>query len=310
MKVLVAGPLEPFLRRTDVPPEIEVELLPEGAPISAGDAVAIVAMLTRHLGAAELDRLPGLRVIANFAVGYDNVDVEEARRRGITVTNTPGVLTEATAELTWALILAVTRRLPEGEALARGGAWTGWAPTQLLGVGLGGRVLGLLGAGRIARSVARRAPAFGMRIAYWSRTRRSEWEAESGAEWRELDELLAVADVLSLHLSLGPGSERIIDERALRRMKPGAVLVNTARGGLVDEAALVTALEGGWIRGAGLDVYAHEPTIPAALRVLPNVVLLPHVGSATEEARQGMWDLAWENVVRVIGGEAARTPVG
>lgn len=309
MRVLVAEPLAPFLRREIVPPEIQVLLLPERDPVPRGDYGALVALLTRRIGAQELDRLPQLRLVANFAVGYDNVDVPEARRRGVAVTNTPGVLTEATAELTWALILATARRLPEGEALARSGEWDGWGPTQLLGIGLEGKHLGLLGAGRIARAVARRAPAFGMRVAYWSRTRRYEWEAAAGVEWRELNALLAEADVLSLHLALGPGSERIIDEAALERVKPGAVLVNTARGGLVDENALIAALESGRLRAAGLDVYAAEPTIPARLRALPNVVLLPHVGSATEEARQGMWDVAWGNVLRLVRGEELLTPV-
>ncbi len=309
MKVLVAAPLEPFLRRAVIPPEIEVELLPEGAPLPDGEYAAVVSLLTRRLGEAELARLRGLRIVANFAVGYDNVDVAAARARGIAVSNTPGVLTESTAELTWALILAAARRLPEGLALVRGGGWNGWGPTQLLGMGLNGRVLGLLGAGRIARAVARRAPAFGMVVRYWSRTRRPEWEAEAGVEWRGLDSLLAEADVVSLHLALSAETERIIDAGALAGMKAGAVLVNTARGGLVDEAALVEALRTGRLRAAGLDVYAAEPAVPAALRELPNVVLLPHIGSATEEARQGMWDIAWGNVVAVLAGGRALTPV-
>lgn len=309
MKVLVAEPLAPFLRRAAVPPEIEVELLPEDVPLPEGEYAAVVPLLTRHLGAAELDRLRGLRVVANFAVGYDNVDTAAARARGIAVTNTPGVLTEATAELTWALILAAARRLPEGEALARGGEWTGWGPTQLLGVGLNGKVLGLLGAGRIARAVARRAPAFGLRVRYWSRTRLPEWETESGVDWSALDALLAESDVISLHLALSPATERIIGRDALARTKPGAILINTARGGLVDEAALEAALRSGRLRAAGLDVYAAEPLVPPGLRALPNVVLLPHIGSATEEARQGMWDVAWGNVVAVLGGREPLTPV-
>jgi len=309
MKVLVAAPLEPFLRRTVVPPGIEVELLAEGAALPEGEYVGIVPLLTRRLGEAELGRLPGLRIVANFAVGFDNVDVAAARARGIAVSNTPGVLTEATAELTWALILAAARRVPEGEALVRGGEWTGWAPTQLLAMGLGGKVLGLLGAGRIAQAVARRAPAFGLRVRYWSRTRRPAWEAECGVEWRALAALLAEADVLSLHLALSPETERIIGREALARMKAGAVLVNTARGGLVDEEALVAALRSGRLRAAGLDVYAAEPLVPPGLRELPNVVLLPHLGSATEEARQGMWDLAWQNLLRVLSGGEPLTPV-
>jgi len=309
VKVLVAEPLEPLLRHAVLPPDIEVELLAEGAPLPEGDHVGVVALLTRRLGEAELARLPALRIVANFAVGYDNVDVAAARARGIAVTNTPGVLTEATAELTWALILAATRRVPEGEALVRGGEWTGWGPTQLLGVGLGGKVLGLMGAGRIAQAVARRAPAFGMHVRYWSRTRRPAWEVETGVEWRSPDALLGESDVLSLHLALCPETERIIGREALTRMKASAVLVNTARGGLVDEGELIAALRSRRLRAAGLDVYAREPFVPPGLRELPNVVLLPHVGSATEEARQAMWDLAWGNVVSVLRGGEAITPV-
>ncbi|HEX9105817.1 MAG TPA: NAD(P)-dependent oxidoreductase, partial [Longimicrobiales bacterium] len=262
MKVLVAGPLEPFLRHAHIPADIEVELLPEAEELPRGDYEGIVPMLTRRLGAAELERLPRLRVIANFAVGYDNVDVAAARARGVAVTNTPGVLTEATAELTWALILSAARRLPEGEALVRSGSWEGWGPTQLLGMGLTGKVLGLLGAGRIARAVARRAPAFGMRVAYWSRTRREAWERESGATFMQREELYAAADVLSLHLALTPETRALIGRAALERMKVGSVLVNTARGGLVDEDALADALESGRLRAAGLDVYAAEPAVP------------------------------------------------
>jgi len=305
----VAEPLEPFLRRTRYRPDIEVELLGEAAELPWGEHVAIVPLLTRRLGTGELDRLPRLRVIANFAVGYDNVDVAAAHERGIAVTNTPGVLTEATAELTWALILAAVRRLPEGEALVRSGSWSGWGPTQLLGMGLTGKVLGLMGAGRIAQAVARRAPAFGMRVAYWSRRRRDAWERESGATWMTREELYAASDVLSLHLALTPETRQMIGREALGRIKRGCVLVNTARGGLVDEDALVAALESGRLRAAGLDVYAEEPSVPERLRALANVVLLPHIASATEEARQGMWDLAWSNVLAVLGGSAPLTAV-
>ncbi len=309
MRVLVAEPLEPFLRRALLPPQVDIELLPEDAELPRGDYVAIVPLLTRRLGAAELDRLPRLRVVANFAVGYDNVDIAAAHARGVAVTNTPGVLTEATADLTWALILAAARRLPEGEALVRAGGWSGWGPTQLLGMGLTGKVLGLLGAGRIAQAVARRAGGFGVGVAYWSRTRREAWEREVGATWLPRDELLAASDVLSLHLALTPETAGIVGRETLARMKPGAVLVNTARGGLVDEEALVIALESGRLRAAALDVYALEPRVPERLRALPNVVLLPHIGSATEEARQGMWDVAWNNVLAVLGGEGPLTPV-
>jgi glyoxylate reductase len=309
MRVLVASALAPFLAGEAVPHDVHVELLPEEAATPAGDYVGILPLLTRRLGEAEFDRLPALRVVANYAVGYDNIDIGAARRRGIAVSNTPGVLTGATAELTWALILAAARRVPEGERLVRSGDWMGWAPTQLLGMSLEGKTLGIVGAGRIGQEVARRAPAFGMRIIYWSRTRRPEWEARSGVEWRPLDELFAEADVVSLHVALGDGTERLVDARLIDRMKPTAILVNTSRGAVIDEDALIAALETRRIRAAALDVYAREPDVPARLRALDNVVLLPHLGSATEEARRGMWRLAWRNLMRGIRREPLFDPV-
>jgi glyoxylate reductase len=271
--------------------------------------VGILPVLTRAIGRQQLDRLPALRVVANMAVGYDNVDVTAARERGVEVTNTPDVLTGATAELTWALILATARRVGEGERLVRAGEWEGWEPTQLLGMGLAGKTLGIAGAGRIGREVGRRARAFGMDVAYWGRTARPEWERETGARPKaDLEELAAVADILSLHLASTPHTRRIVDGAVLDRMKENAVLVNTSRGDVVDEAALIERLESGRLR-AGLDVYAAEPKIPERLRRLPNVVLLPHLGSATRETRQAMFDLAWQNLVRCVRGEPPLTPV-
>jgi glyoxylate reductase len=309
MRVLIAEPLAPFLEQRPFPDDLEPELLPENAAVPAGNYVGILPLLTRKLGVGEFDRLPSLRVVANYAVGYDNIDVAAAHARGIGVSNTPGVLTVATAELTWALILAAARRLSEGESLARGGAWTGWTPTQLIGMGLDGKVLGLIGAGRIGQEVARRAPGFGMSVIYWSRTRRAEWERASNVVWRELDQLLAEADVVSLHVPHTSRTDRLLDARAMACMKPTSILINTARGGIVDEAALIEALATGRLRAAGLDVYAAEPQIPQQLRELPNTVLLPHLGSATEEARWAMWRVAAENLVRGARGEPLLTPV-
>jgi glyoxylate reductase len=244
-----------------------------------------------------------------MAVGYDNVDLEAARARRVQVSNTPDVLTDATAELTWALILAAARRVGEGERLVRAGAWTGWEPTQLLGTGLGGKTLGIAGGGRIGREVGRRAGAFGMDVVYWSRTRRPDWEAETGARPADgLFDLARRADVLSVHLASTPETRGIIDARVLDAMKPGALIVNTARGDVVDEPALMERLRAGRLR-AGLDVYAHEPHIPDALRELDNVVLLPHLGSATRETRQAMFDLAWDNLLRGVRGQPLRTPI-
>lgn len=309
IRVLVAAEAEAFLRNRDLPGDVTVEILAAGEPVPAGDHVGILPVLTRRIGPVELDRLPRLRVVANMAVGYDNVDVDAARRRGVQVTNTPDVLTGATAELTWALILAVARRVGEGERLVRDGAWTGWQPTQLLGTGLDGKLLGIVGGGRIGREVGRRAGAFAMGVAYWNRSPQAAWEAETGAERvGELAELAARADVLSIHLASTPQTGRLIDARILECMKPGAILINTARGDIVDESALVDQLESGRIR-AGLDVFAAEPHVPERLRRLDNVVLLPHLGSATTETRQAMFDLAFDNLLRGARGEPLLTPV-
>ncbi len=220
---------------------------------------------------------PQLRVVANYAVGIDNIDLEACRRRGVVVSNTPDVLTEATAELTVALILALLRRVAEGDRLIRRGERWIWAPNLMLGRGLASLALGLVGYGRIGRAVGRLAEAHGMRVVHTSR---------SGG--LPLDELLATADVVSLHLPLSEETRHLIDEAALARMKPTAVLVNTSRGPIVDEEALVAALTEGTIAGAALDVFEHEPEVHAGLLGLENVVLVPHLGSATHETREAM----------------------
>jgi glyoxylate reductase len=307
--VLVSAEVESFLRNVTVPDDVAVTILHPQAEVPDGDYVGILPLLTRPIGPEQLDRLPRLRVVANMAVGYDNIDVPAARERDIHVTHTPDVLTGATAELTWALILAVARRVGEGERMVRAGEWEGWEPTQLMGTALDGKVLGIVGAGRIGREVGRRAGAFGMRVAYWGRTRREEWERKTGAEWMpELGALAAAADVLSVHVASSSGTRRIIDGEILDRMKEGAILVNTARGDVVDESALIERLEAGRLR-AGLDVYEGEPVVPERLRRLPNAVLLPHLGSATRETRQAMFDLAWENLVTCVRGGDPITPV-
>ena len=308
-RVLVSAEVEAFLRNVEVPADIEVELLGPDDAIPAGDYAGILPLLTRTIGPDEMDRLDGLRVVANMAVGYDNVDLDAARDRGIRVTNTPDVLTGATAELTWALILAAARRIGEGERLVRAGEWDGWAPTQLLGMGLDGKVLGIVGAGRIGREVGRRAGAFGMDVVYWNRSARDEWAAEIGARRAGTVRALAgEADVLSVTVASTPETHHLVDADVLAALPDGAILVNTARGEIVDEAALIRELESGRIR-AGLDVYEREPEVPPRLRSLENVVLLPHLGSGTRQTRQAMFDLAWENLVRCVRGEAPVTPV-
>lgn len=308
--VLVAGSLEPFLREQEVPADIAATLFDEGEPLPDGDWRGVMPTVAYRLDAPAMRRLRQLSIIANYGVGYDNIDVGAAREAGITVTNTPGVLTAATAELTWALILAAARRLPEGERLARSGEWTGWTPTQLLGTALGDRLLGVVGAGRIGSEVARRAAAFGMRVCYAGRRRRTQLEQETGATHMSLDALLEQADVVTLHVALTPGTRHLIDAAALDRMKPSAILVNTARGAVVDERALIAVLRQGRIRAAALDVYENEPRVPSELRELDNAVLLPHLGSATEQARLAMWRKAWTNLLLGVRGEPVQDPVG
>ena len=245
----------------------------------------LVAMLTDRVDGELLDAAgPELRAVANYAVGYDNVDVEEATRRGVVVSNTPEVLTEATAEFTMALVLDAVRRVSEGDRfLRRRESWM-WAPTFMLGMGLRRRVLGIVGLGRIGREVGRLAEAFGMEVVYTSRTRR----ADSGYEWLTLGDLLARADVVSLHVPLTAETHHLIGHEELRAMRKDAFLVNTTRGAVVDEAALVEALSTGAIAGAALDVFEREPEVSEELLGLENVVLAPHVASATHEAREAM----------------------
>jgi glyoxylate reductase len=275
----------------------------------ARDADAIVTTLSDRIDADLLDAAPRLKVVANYAVGFDNVDVAEARRRGVEVTTTPDVLSEATADLAWALLLAAARRLGEGERLVRAGEWKGPAPTQLLGQPVGGRTLGIVGMGAIGRAVARRARGFSMPVVYFNRNRVPvEVEQELGARFVALDELLSTADYVSLHAPLNDQSRHLIDAAALARMKPTAVLVNTARGALVDEVELVRALRQRTIAAAGLDVYEREPLLADGLAQLDNVVLSPHVGSATTDTRGAMVRLCIDNVVAVLAGRPAVTP--
>ena len=282
-----------------------------GAPLPARtDVDAIIPLVSQRVGEAELAGLPSLRVVANYGVGYDNIDLAAAARRGIVVTNTPDVLTDATADLALALLLAAARRMREGLDLARSGEWDGWHPTQLLGMGLQGRVLGILGAGRIGVATARRAAAFGMEIVYWNRSASPAMESETGGtRIADLDELLASADVVSVHLPLSADTHGLLDATRLSAMKPGSILVNTARGAVVDQAALAAALRSGHLSAAGLDVFEAEPEIPEELRILPNCVVLPHLGSATREARQAMWDLAAANARAVLAGGEPPTAV-
>jgi lactate dehydrogenase-like 2-hydroxyacid dehydrogenase len=239
-----------------------------------------------------------VRIIANFGAGTDHIDVDAARKAGIVVTNTPDALTEATAELAILLMLMAARRAGEGERLLRAGAWTGWCPTHMMGQGLSGRTLGLVGFGRIARSTAAKARGLGMTVRYCSRSRAPAEVEEhlQATPAQSLEDLAAGADIVSLHVPGGPATHHLVDRQLLARMKPTAILVNTARGSVVDEAALAEALAEGSIAAAGLDVYAREPEIEPRLLSLPNAVLLPHLGSATIEARTAMGMQAVDNL--------------
>jgi glyoxylate reductase len=279
------------------------------------DKDALVCLYTDTIDAAVLRAAESLRIVANVAAGCDNIDVAAARSRGIVVTNTPDVLTESVADFTWGLILAITRRLAEGERLVRRGEWKGWAFDFLLGSELRGKQLGLIGFGRIGRAVAARAAAFGMRVAFASRQETDPVLAAAppasgtGVIAMSLDRLLVTSDVISLHVPLTPDTHHLIDKRALARMKRSAFLINTARGPIVDEEALAWALRQHLLAGAALDVYEHEPAVHADLLPLENVLLAPHLASGTTETRSTMAELAIDNVVEVLAGRPPLTPV-
>src|ERR687897_2011486 len=274
-------------------------------------ASGILATATEKMDGEVMDAAgDGLKVIANMAVGYDNIDVEAAGERGVVVTNTPGVLDETTADVAFMLLLAAARRLGEGERLLRAGRWEWWGPKQLMGRDVWGEVLGIVGFGRIGQAVARRAKGFGMEILYHNRSRKVGAEEELGARYLDLDELLESADFVSVHTPLSDETHHLIGAAELGMMNPEAIFVNTSRGPVVDEAGLADALAEGRIFAAGLDVYEEEPEVHPKLLELQNVVLAPHIGSASVETRDRMAALAAENIVAVLSGEGPKTPVG
>ena len=267
-------------------------------------AVAAIVTLTDRIDADILAAAPRLKIVANYAVGYNNIDLEVARHRGIVVTNTPDVLTDATADLTWALILATARRVIEGDRLVRSGQWTGWTPTQLLGAAVAGRTLGIIGMGRIGQAVARRAAGFRTKVCYVSR-RRIDSPPGTAWEFLALPPLLAASDIVTIHVPLSQETRHLIGTQELAMMRRNALLINTARGPIVDESALVAALSTGTIAGAGLDVFEEEPQLHPQLASLPQVVLLPHLGSATMEARVAMGMTCVSNIEAVLSGQPA-----
>jgi glyoxylate reductase len=259
------------------------------------DKQALISVLTDRVTPELLDAAPNLRIVSNIAVGYENIDVAAATARGVIVTNTPDVLTEAVAEFTWALILAAARRVVEGDRLIRRNGWKGWALDFMLGTELRGKQLGIIGSGRIGRAVAAKAQAFGMTVLFGQRT--------------ALDQLLVTSDVISLHVPGGPATRNLIDRKTFARMKRSAIFVNTARGSVVDEEALIWALKERLIAAAALDVFENEPHVREELMTMENVVLAPHLGSATRETRTAMIDLAVSNVLAVAAGDPPVTPV-
>lgn len=290
----------------------DVQLREDDAPMSRGelvDAIAradvLVPTLTDEIDAGLIAQAgPNMRLIANYGAGVDHIDVATARQRGILVSNTPGVLTDDTADMTMALLLAVTRRMPEGLAIMNEGGWSGWSPTALLGGRVGGRRLGILGMGRIGQAVARRASAFGMQIHYHNR-RRLRPEIEDRLEatyWESLDQMVARMDVLSINCPHTPSTFHLMNARRLKLMKPDAVIINTSRGEVIDENALTRMLTAGELAGAGLDVYEHGTEVNPQLRDLPNVVLLPHMGSATREGRAEMGEKVIINIKTFADG--------
>ncbi|ASJ00309.1 glyoxylate reductase [Thermococcus gorgonarius] len=277
------------------------------------DAEALVTMLSERVNKEVFDSAPRLRIVANYAVGYDNIDVEEATKRGIYVTNTPDVLTNATADFAWTLLLATARRLIEADKFVRSGEWkrrgVAWHPLMFLGYDVYGKTIGIVGFGRIGQAIARRAKGFGMRILYNSRTRKPEVEKELGAEFRSLEELLRESDFVVLAVPLTNETYHMINEERLKLMKPTAILVNIARGKVVDTEALVKALKGNCLAGAGLDVFEEEPYYNEELFKLKNVVLAPHIGSATYGAKEGMAELVAKNLIAFKNGEVPPTLV-
>ncbi len=326
------GPDKPRLFLTRRIPDLGMVLIREAFDVTGGDedqpleretllrriAVTrpdvVLCLLTESIDGPVMDAAgPQLRVISNMAVGVDNVDVAAATARGILVTNTPGVLTDATADLAWALILSTVRRVVEGDHMVREGRFERWSPFMLLGRSVAGATLGIVGMGRIGQAVARRALGWDMKVLY---TRRGgalpAAEAPAGARWQHrasLDDLLREADIVSLHVPLTAETNHLIGARELGLMKPGAYLVNTARGPVVDEAALVGALKSGHLGGVGLDVYEREPELAVGLSELPNATLLPHLGSATVETRGRMAELAALNAIAALRGEPVPHPV-
>ncbi len=289
--------------------KFEVSVNPHDRPLTreelieaASDSDGVLCLLTDRIDAELMDALPNVRGYAQYAVGYDNINLSDATQRGIPVSNTPGVLTDATAEMAWALLFSAGRRVVESDTLMRSGKWQGWGPMQFIGGDVTGATLGLLGAGRIGTAMALKSRGFAMKVLYTDAFRNSVLEEELGARKVEMDELLAESDFLSVHVPLMDSTRHLMSHEQFKAMKTTAYLINTSRGPVIDEAALVRALKAGEIAGAGLDVYENEPKMAAGLAELGNVVLCPHTASATVSSRNGMATKAASNLIAMLEG--------
>lgn len=316
MKILITrklpGNIEKQLRREG----FTVSTFKEDRPITHKEFIekgkiadAIISLLTDKINKSVIDQLKKCKVIANYAVGYNNIDIEYAKSKGIVVTNTPDILTDATADLAVSLVLACARKIVDGEKFMRSKKFKGWEPQLFLGVELKGKTVGIIGAGRIGQATAKRLKAFGTKITYYSRKEKPEFEIETGATKSTLNSLLKNSDIISLHIPLTNETENLLNAQKLNLLKPNAILINTARGEVLDEKYLIKMLKKKKIHSAGFDVYDGEPRVNKELLKLDNVVLLPHLGSATIEARTKMAELCAENVYRVLKGKSPKTPV-
>lgn len=270
---------------------------------------ALISLLTEKIDKEVIDQMPGCKIIANYAVGYNNIDIDYAKKKKIIVTNTPDVLTESTADLTMALVLACARRLSEGEELLRDKKYKGWKPKLLLGMELKDKIFGILGAGRIGSAVAKRAKSFGTNIIYTDNKRNLKLEKETNGKKVSLKYLLENSDIVSVHLPLNSQTYHYLNQERLNQLKRNSILINATRGEIIDEKALIQLLKRNRLMAVGLDVFENEPNLNPILLKFPNVLVLPHLGSATQEARDGMAELAVRNVINILKGKPALTPV-
>ncbi len=316
MKIFITRKIQPIAKELLVKEGFEVSVFSKNRPKTKDELIkkakkadAIISMLKEKFDKDVIDQLPNCKIIANFAVGYNNIDVEYAKQKGIIVTNTPDVLTEATAETAVSLILACAKRIPEVDKFVREDKFKGWEPALFLGVELKNKTVGIIGAGRIGFETAKRIKAFGTKIIYYNRSRKPKFEKELGAKKVSLNKLLKTSDIISIHLPLNSQTHYLLNKNNMNQLKPTAILVNTARGEIVDEKYLIKMLQKKKIFSAGFDVYENEPMLNPKLFKLSNVVLLPHIGSATNETRNAIAKLATQNVIQVLKGKKAITPV-